>query len=80
REAQSGRPRAIDFVAVTPEQFARDSIQRGTPVDLAEALQQVNERFRAVVYETLTDDVENLTGTAPGTFRGWCERHADAFR
>jgi uncharacterized protein YbjT (DUF2867 family) len=72
--------RSIDFVAVTPEQFARDSIQRGTPVDLAGALQKVNERFRAVVYETLTDDIENLTGTAPGTFRDWCERHADAFR
>jgi uncharacterized protein YbjT (DUF2867 family) len=73
-----GRP--IDFVAVTPEQFARDSIQSGTPAELAEAMQKVNERFRSVIYETLTDDIENLTGTAPGTYRDWCERHADAFR
>jgi hypothetical protein len=28
----------------------------------------------------ITDDVENITGTAPVTFRDWCERHADAFR
>jgi hypothetical protein len=28
----------------------------------------------------ITDDVENITGTAPATFRDWCERHADAFR
>lgn len=28
----------------------------------------------------ITDDVENITGTAPATFREWCERHAGAFR
>jgi hypothetical protein len=28
----------------------------------------------------ITDDVENITGTAPGTFRRWCERNAAAFR
>jgi uncharacterized protein YbjT (DUF2867 family) len=73
-----GRP--IEFAAVTPEQLARDSIERGTPAGQAEAMRRTNERLRAVIYETLTDDVENLTGTAPGTFRDWCERHADAFR
>ncbi len=39
--------RAIDFVDVTPEQLARDSVQRGTPVEEAEAMRNLNELFRA---------------------------------
>jgi hypothetical protein len=27
----------------------------------------------------VTDDVENITGIAPRTFRDWCERNASAF-
>ncbi len=71
--------RSIDFVDVTPEQLAQDSIQRGTPVQLAEAMQNLNELFRAGRAGVIADDIENLTGRAPGTFRDWCERHIDAF-
>jgi hypothetical protein len=39
--------RTIDFVEVTPEQVAQDSIEHGTPVHLAEAMQNLNELFRA---------------------------------
>jgi hypothetical protein len=28
----------------------------------------------------LADDITNLTGTAPQTFRQWAEHHADAFK
>jgi uncharacterized protein YbjT (DUF2867 family) len=73
-----GRP--IEFVDVTPEQLARESIRRGSPVESAEAMQNLNELFRAGRAGVLADDIENLTGTAPGTFRDWCERHIDAFR
>ncbi len=38
--------RSIDFVDVTPEQLAQDSIQRGTPVQLAEAMQNLNPKLR----------------------------------
>ncbi|QIN80136.1 NAD(P)H-binding protein [Rubrobacter marinus] len=72
--------RSIDFVDVTPEQLAQDSIKDGTPVQAAEAMQNLNELFRAGRAGVIADDVENLTGVAPRTFRDWCERHADAFR
>jgi uncharacterized protein YbjT (DUF2867 family) len=72
--------RTIEFVAVTPEQAAREAMKRGTPAPLAEAMQQLNEMFRARLVGQIADDVENLTGAAPATFRQWCERHADEFR
>jgi uncharacterized protein YbjT (DUF2867 family) len=70
----------IDFEDITPEQFARNSIAQGTPVEAAEALQNLNELFPCRAAGIVTDDVENTTGTAPRTFRDWCERHIDAFR
>jgi uncharacterized protein YbjT (DUF2867 family) len=72
--------RKIEFVDVTPGQFARDSIEQGTPAQLAEVMQDLNELFRAGRAGLIADDIENLTGTAPGNFRDWCERHVDEFR
>lgn len=72
--------RTIEFVAITPEQAAKEAIERGTPVQLAGAMQNLNEMFRARRVGQVADDVENLTGIAPATFRDWCERHADEFR
>jgi uncharacterized protein YbjT (DUF2867 family) len=72
--------RTIEFVAVTPEQAAEEAIKRGTPAPLAGAMQQLNEMFRARLVGQIGDDVENLTGAAPATFRHWCERHANEFR
>ena len=72
--------RTIDFVDVTPEQFSQASIEQGTPPPAAEALQNLNEMFRAGRAGVIADDVENLTGVAPRTFRDWCERHVDLFR
>jgi hypothetical protein len=43
-------------------------------------MERLNEVFRARRSVAITDDVENITGIAPATFRDWCERHADAFR
>ena len=72
--------RTIDFIDVTPEQFAQDSIEHGTPVELAEATQHLNNLFRAGRAGVIADDIENLTSVAPSTFRTWCERHVDEFR
>ena len=72
--------RTIDFVDVTPEQLAQESIDRGTPVQLAEAMRNLNEMFRVGRAGVIADDIENLTGVAPRTFRDWCERHVDTFR
>jgi uncharacterized protein YbjT (DUF2867 family) len=73
-----GRP--VDFEDVTPHEFAEAAIQQGTPPEQARLTERLNEVFRARRAVAITDDVENITGTAPGTFRQWCERHADTFR
>jgi hypothetical protein len=72
--------RSIDFEDVTPHEFAQAAIQRGTPPEQAHLMERLNEVFRARRSVNITDDVENITGIAPATFRHWCERHADAFR
>jgi uncharacterized protein YbjT (DUF2867 family) len=72
--------RSVDFEDVTPREFAQAAIQRGTPPEEAHLIERLNEALRAGRAGFVTDDVENITGTAPGTFRDWCERHADAFR
>ena len=72
--------RSIDFEDVTPHEFAEAAIQRGTPPEQARLMERLNEVFRARRSINITDDVENITGTAPATFRDWCERHAGAFR
>jgi uncharacterized protein YbjT (DUF2867 family) len=71
--------RSIDFEDTTPHEFAQASIQRGTPPELADAMENLNELFRAGRAGFVTDDVENITGIAPRTFRDWCERNASAF-
>jgi len=72
--------RAVDFQDVTPHEFAQAAIQRGTPPEQAQLMERLNEVFRARRSVAITDDVENITGTPPATFRDWCERHAGAFR
>lgn len=74
----TGRP--IDFQDVTPHDFAQAAIRQGTPTEQAQLMERLNEVFRARRSVNITDDVQNITGTAPATFRSWCERHADAFR
>jgi uncharacterized protein YbjT (DUF2867 family) len=74
----TGRP--VDFQDVTPHEFAQAAIQQGTPPEQAHLFERLNEVFRARRSVNITDDVQNITGTAPATFRDWCERHADAFR
>ncbi|MFT4210482.1 MAG: NAD(P)H-binding protein [Microbacterium sp.] len=71
--------RQIECVSVTPEQFAEVSIQRGTPEPQARGLQDLQELFRAGRSGILTDDVQNLTGTAPRTFRQWAQQHRAEF-
>ncbi|GAA2540686.1 NAD(P)H-binding protein [Streptomyces sp. NPDC058947] len=71
--------RTIEFVPLTPEQFAQHSIEQGTPADFAGAVQNLNELFRAGRAGVISDDITNLTGITPRTFRQWCEDHADEF-
>jgi uncharacterized protein YbjT (DUF2867 family) len=41
------RGRTVEIVDVTPEQAAKESIERGPAIQLAEAMQNLNEMFRA---------------------------------
>jgi uncharacterized protein YbjT (DUF2867 family) len=72
--------RTIEFVPLTPEKFARRSVEHGTPAEMAGAVQNLNELFRAGRAGVLADDITNLTGLAPRTFREWAEHHAGAFK
>jgi uncharacterized protein YbjT (DUF2867 family) len=71
--------RTIEFVPVTPEQAEKAAIERGAPAPMAAAMRSLNELFRTRLVGQLSDDVENVTGVAPASFRDWCERHADEF-
>jgi len=70
----------IDFQEVTPREFAQAQIANGVPAEQAQALEYLNTVFRKGRAAYVTDDVQNLTDRAPGTFRDWCERNADALR
>ncbi len=73
-----GRP--IEFVPLTPGELTRHSIEHGTPAEMAGAVQNLNELFRASRAGVLADDITNLTGLAPRTFRDWAAHHAGAFK
>ncbi|MFB9698042.1 NAD(P)H-binding protein [Actinoplanes digitatis] len=72
--------RRIEFEDTTPHEYAQASIAQGTPPEQAQALQALHEVFRAGRAAYITDDVENLTGVAPRTFRTWCEHNAATLR
>ena len=70
----------IEFIAVTPEVYAKQSVEQGTPKEAAAALQNLNEAFRAGRAGVVTSDIENLTNVAPRTFREWCKANVASFR
>lgn len=73
-----GRP--LEFVSITPEEAAQEAIQRGTAPEMAAARRNLDELFRVGRAGLVTDDVQNITGVAPRTFRQWAQQHADSFR
>jgi hypothetical protein len=58
--------RSVDFEDVTPREFAQAAIHGGTPPEQAHLLERLNETFRARRSVNITDDVEHITGVAPG--------------
>lgn len=72
--------RDLGFEDVTPAEYTPIAVAHGMSQEAAEAVQNLNEMFRTSRAGVIADDVENLTGVAPRTFRDWCEAHADAFR
>lgn len=71
--------RPLEFVASTPEEEAQASIERGTPPHMAAARQNLDELFALSRAGIVTDDVYNLTGNAPRSFRTWVQNHTAAF-
>lgn len=72
--------RKIEFVGVTPDELASQNVATGVPEQQAKALQNLNELFRAGRAGVVAADIENLTGTAPRSFRAWCEGHVTQLR
>jgi uncharacterized protein YbjT (DUF2867 family) len=72
-----GRP--LEFVASTPEKEAQRSIESGTAPNMAAARQNLDELFVLSRAGIITDDVYNLTGNTPRTFRTWAQNHTAAF-
>lgn len=70
----------ISLVEVTPHEFAEASVAHGTPQQMGPVIENLYTMFRAGRASVLTDDVRNITGQTPGTFRAWCERNATAFQ
>lgn len=58
--------REIGFVDTSPKKFADMSVAQGTPQAAADAVENLNELFRAGRCGFLTDDIENVTGVKPG--------------
>ncbi|WP_052423798.1 NAD(P)H-binding protein [Nonomuraea candida] len=71
--------RDIEFVPVTPGQLARRSVAYGTPEDLARTMRGLDELRRTGRAAVVAQDIANLTGTGPRTFREWCEDNRHAF-
>lgn len=72
-----GRP--IRLVETAPREHAEASVAHGLPARMGPVIENLYAMFRTGRAGVLTDDLRNLTGRAPGTFRAWCERHAAAF-
>ncbi|MFY1673363.1 NAD(P)H-binding protein [Plantactinospora sp. WMMB334] len=72
--------RSVDVEDVTPHEFAQAQIAADVPAGQAQALEYLNTVFSKGRAAYISDDVQNLTGRPPATFRTWCERNADAFR
>ena len=71
--------RKLEFVASTPEKEAQRSVERGIPPHLAAARQNLDELFVLSRAGIVTDDVYNLTGNTPRSFRTWAQNHAATF-
>ena len=64
----------------SPAEAVRSRFPAGAPQALVDA---ITEGFLLMREDTVgfrTDTVSQLLGRAPGTFRDWCARNADAFR
>lgn len=71
--------RSLEFVASSPAEEAKRSIERGTAPRMAAARQNLDELFALSRAGILTDDVRNLTDTPPRSFRTWVQNHTAVF-
>jgi uncharacterized protein YbjT (DUF2867 family) len=78
-EQAIGAPIPVREVA-TPEEAVRFRYPNGAPPALAAAIVEGLRQMRADTEGLVTHDVERILGRAPGSFAGWCRRHADVFR
>ncbi len=70
----------IRYIDITPEAVAEKMKTDGLPQFLAEGIREVMEGVRSGGAAVVTQNVEQVTGRAPGTFEDWCRRHQEAFQ
>ena len=71
--------KALEYIDATPEEEAQKRREAGVPEFMVNARQNLDELFRAGRAGFLSDEVQNLTGTAPRSFRSWVQEHTDLF-
>jgi uncharacterized protein YbjT (DUF2867 family) len=71
--------REVRYVDVPAGQFAGNLRQAGLDDWTAQALDELNQVYRAHGAELVTDEVEKATGRPPRSFRDWLVEHRAAF-
>ncbi len=70
----------IRYFDLTPEAFAENLKNNGLPQFVAEAILEVIGGVRSGKSAIVTENVEQVTGRAPGSFEDWCRRHQEVFQ
>jgi uncharacterized protein YbjT (DUF2867 family) len=78
-ELSSATGREVEFVHVPDEGAMQGLIAAGVPEFVAEQLIEVFGQLRQGVAEQVTDGVQALTGTRPGSFAQFAREHAHLF-
>jgi NAD(P)H dehydrogenase (quinone) len=74
------RGQTIETLEITPADVKAASLARGLEVWEAEHFEEMYQMFRDHESEYVTDDVQRVTGAAPGTIEDYLTRNADLFR
>ena len=71
--------RDVRYVDVPPEQFRASLDAAGLPPWLANALNELQQLYRAHLAEVVTDEVQKGTGRPPASLDDWLDRNLAAF-
>ena len=76
----AARRQQIELMEITPAQFRESQLARGVEPWEAEHFEEMFQIFRDSGSSQLSEDVERVTGQAPGTIENYLERQTEALR